>query len=106
MDVLSETTGVNFGTPADIKCDANSSFPMKIKWFYQKNDRLSDLLEIHTSDKYKISSDGKMLRIMSMDLDLVGTYTCEASLVFDENEKGRHTNKVEINDLSRFILHP
>lgn len=74
---------------------------MKIKWFYQ--NKLSKMTEIHTSNKYTVSPDERTLHIISTDLDLVGKYTCEASLVSDVNEKKSFATEVEISNLSKYL---
>lgn len=99
--IISETTSVNYGKPTDIVCNIKATVPIKIKWFYQKNEKSLMLSEISTSDKYTVSSDGTSLHIRFMDLDLVGKYTCKAYLVADESKKISYTSKVEINDLSK-----
>lgn len=77
---------------------------MRIRWFRQKNANSSQTSEILISNKnYSISPDETMLSILSTDLNMVGNYTCVASLVSDKNEKKAFTTDLQIDDLGKKI---
>lgn len=77
---------------------------MRIKWFRQKIANSTEMTEIHTSNKkFSICSDETKLSILSTDMSMVGNYTCEASLVSDENEKKTFTTDVQIDDLGKYL---
>lgn len=52
---------------------------MNIRWYYADEITRIDR-EISSSAVYQISTDGKQLKIMKMNLNLVGKYTCKATL--------------------------
>lgn len=91
-----------YGSKTDINCDVKSSFPLKIRWFFRSNGLA--VSEIHSSEKYTISPTGTKLRILFTDLDVVGKYTCEASLLNDINQKIDFTTDVQIDNLSPPVL--
>ncbi|XP_026736325.1 contactin-6-like [Trichoplusia ni] len=73
------TTGVLYDSEGIITCDITSKHLMNIRWYYADEITRIDR-EISSSELYQISRGGKQLKIMKMNLNLVGKYTCKATL--------------------------
>lgn len=98
---------VNYGTEETLHCDIKSSQPMSIQWYLQKTDAGSSKTLIQPSDKNTtISSDGTELKIKFMDLNMVGKYTCEATLKNDPGEKINFDTNVKIIGLIKPVIAP
>ncbi|KAG6440386.1 hypothetical protein O3G_MSEX001254 [Manduca sexta] len=93
-------TNVNYNEEANIICDVRSNMPMEITWFYT-NDKTGEKTKITPSSKYSMLLNGTVLKIHSMDLDLVGKYTCNASLTLDENQHRSFDTLLRIQGLKK-----
>lgn len=74
---------------------------MIITWIYI-NDKTNVKQIIRISDKYTISSDQTELTINAISFDLLGKYTCKASMLFDDEEFKEFTTEVKLQGLSMY----
>lgn len=76
---------------------------MNIRWYYA--DKITGIdREISSSDVYQISTDGKHLKIMNMNLNLEGKYTCKATLQKHGNVQKTFSTKVTAAGLGMCFL--
>lgn len=93
--------GIHYQVAQNLECDIKSVIPMKIQWYLQK-DYNSRRSIISSSKKYAVSNDGRKLTINSMDIDMEGQYTCEASLLSVPEEKLVYSAEVTVTGLSKY----
>ncbi|XP_075982453.1 hemicentin-1-like [Anticarsia gemmatalis] len=93
--IVTGTTELHYGIQSTLKCDITAIVPMEISWSFM-DEKTGTNHHVTTSSKYSISSDGTELTINKMDPDMVGSYTCKATLIKDKNKSVEYSTQVKI----------
>lgn len=95
---LSEAVkNVKYSEDVKIPCKIKSYLPITIRWFGSGKQLSSNSLE------HSISPNGSELTLKSMNIEMQGKYTCEATLNSDPTIKQAHDIEVKIPGLGLFF---